>query len=97
MDPLYGWGLKATESLLGDSLLFTFLPTSKLRSVIIRQNIATKKHLFLYHLGDRLDLGKHKQQEIIATTTSIHFPRSVSNDLTKSNSVLTNPVGNDGE
>ena len=61
MDPLYGWGLKATESLLGDSLLFTFLPTSKLRSVIIRQNIATKKHLFLYHLGDRLDLGKHQK------------------------------------
>ena len=36
MDPLYGWGLKATEPLLGDSLLFIFLPTSKFGSVTIR-------------------------------------------------------------
>ena len=64
MDPLYGWGVKATEPLLGDSLLFTFLPTSNFGSVAIRQNSATKNHLFLYHLADRLGLGKPKKISI---------------------------------
>ena len=64
MDPLYGWGLKATEPLLGGSLLFTFLSTSKFGSVTIRHNSATRKHQFLYHLGDRFGLGKPKMISI---------------------------------
>ena len=50
--------------------------------------------------GDRSGLGKPKKMisiTLIRATTSVHFPKPVSTDLTiKPDSVLTNPIGKDG-
>ena len=57
----------------------------------IKQYSGTK-HLFLYPQGDRSCLRipkKGQASTLITLATSIHLPKPVSTDLTKSNSVLT--------
>ena len=44
-------------------IFYLLFATSKFGPVTIRQNIATKKRLFLYHQGDRLGLGKQKKDK----------------------------------
>ena len=67
--------------------------TSKFGLLTIRRHTATRKHLFLYPHGYRSGLRKpqkDKHQHKIKATTSVHLPKSVSNDLTiKSDSVFT--------
>ena len=56
-------------------------------------------HLFLYPQDGRSGLGKPKKRTsimLITATTSVHLPKPVSTDLTKPDSVLTNPIGKDG-
>ena len=72
---------------------------SKFNLLTIRQDSATRKHLFLYPQFDRSGLRKSKKDKESASitgTTSVHLPKSVSTDLMiKPDSVLTNPIGKD--
>ena len=75
MDPFYGWGsslgfmdgVRLSQGYRATTRKqFTFyllVATPKFDPVTIRQNSATKKHLFLYHQGDRLGLGKRKKDK----------------------------------
>ena len=72
------------------------IATSKFGFLTISEHSGTRKHLFLYPQEDRSGRRKKKASTLITATTSLHFPKLVSTDLTiKPDSVLTNPIGKD--
>ena len=68
------------------------IATFKFSLLTTRRHSATRKHLFLYSKK----VKKGYASTLTAATNSVHLPKPVSTDLTKSDSVLTKPVGKDG-